>query len=223
MYSEYLRDNYSTTDLSEWIGRRIQHPCAISKASGEFIWANKEWCESLEYTYDEIINDVSWKDLTTSVADLQADERATRRLINGEETRYEVFKDYLTKSRIIKPVFLTVEILEREGKESLFLVQFRVIGTAESRAIQITADQVAKMAAEMHQVTVALKELIDAWSESQWFGRLCSRASDGIMQWCWENQSKVAFTFLGMMIFTAVALMGQRAIETLKLMFSIFL
>lgn len=235
MYLQFLR-TVDKEHLAEMLGDRCRPALAITKATGEFLWANKSWCRMLGYTLDELIDSVHWDALTSGEADLEADRKQVARLMAGEEVEYEVVKFYITKFGERLHVRVIVSRFPKVGPVDWFFVQAQIIGDEERQAMLYTTQQLENLGEQVRALVQQFGEAnrqllsrIDALiaqqakqlelaAQQQWVARLMSALLERIAKWAESHP-----TWAAIVVLTVLTLwFGDGMIDTLKKVAALF-
>ena len=201
LMSGTLVDVEKTVELSQQLDEQLDKNEALSKdfintfelaavgiahvaLDGRWMRVNERLCGIVGYQASELIN-LTFQDITYE-DDLEADLENVRQLLDGERDTYAMEKRYITKSREIIWVNLTVSIVREEDKESGELVPKHFISVIEdiSKRKRIESDLAASNAelerfaySASHDLQEPLRK-ITMFSESL-KARLVGRLQDG--------------------------------------------
>lgn len=70
---------------------------AIVDRDGKWLWVNQEVCSKLGYTEGEMINGMTWMDITPDPNERRADAAEVSDLLSGRKDEYSMVKSYRTK------------------------------------------------------------------------------------------------------------------------------
>lgn len=184
-----------TDSLRLWI-RRMKAPLLVSKADGTILYANEAFESFLGYSVAELLR-VSWKELTVSDADLEADLAMVRSVQEGTRMEYEQQKSYRHKRGHPKECFIHVLRYPLLGPEiDCFLVTVRPLdGNQDYIARQLENFRLA----QLEQVEM-LAEVIEE-----------KRRSSFERAWQWATENKLVAGAAG--LFFSTFLFGDRALE----------
>jgi len=147
-----------------WI-RSTMSPMLATLQDGRILWANSSFQRLVEYTAVELTDGerpVYWTDLTVDRGDLAHDLQMAEGLVRGDQTEYQLTKEYKTKSGEIVPVVIHVVRFPSSGDFQCFLVTCYPLRHGEQAALfelQEFRATVERMSEQTQHVAECLEKL----------------------------------------------------------------